>query len=117
MSAPHRNHVEQRAKGATPARQYVSETHDHKPDAGSRADISPPDFFLGLGLVVDQIDDDVRKELPNYLNRVVTAHRQKAPVALKLACEDLAKFLGGMQAVANAVVKQCCEHNARRPRP
>lgn len=29
---PHRNHVEARSS-RKPARQYVSETHDHKPDA------------------------------------------------------------------------------------
>lgn len=32
--APHRNHVEARSS-RVPARQYVSETHDHKPDAPS----------------------------------------------------------------------------------
>jgi hypothetical protein len=33
--APHRNHVEARSS-RKPARQFVSETHDHKPDAPSR---------------------------------------------------------------------------------
>jgi hypothetical protein len=33
--APHRNHVEARSS-RIPARQFVSETHDHKPDAPSR---------------------------------------------------------------------------------
>ena len=33
--APHRNHVEARSSRA-PARQYVAESHDHKPDAPSR---------------------------------------------------------------------------------
>jgi len=33
--SPHRNHVELRAS-RKPARQYVSETHDHKPDAPVR---------------------------------------------------------------------------------
>ena len=32
--APYRNHVEARSS-RKPARQYVSETHDHKPDAPS----------------------------------------------------------------------------------
>lgn len=35
MSGPHRNHVELRSS-RRPARQYVSETHDHKPDAPRR---------------------------------------------------------------------------------
>lgn len=74
-------------------------------------------FMIGMGLIVDQIDDDVRNELPKYLHRVVTAQRGNEPVALKLACEDLAKFLGGMQSVANSVVRAACEHNRRRPRP
>ena len=34
---PHRNHVEARSTRA-PARQYVAESHDHKPDAPSRAE-------------------------------------------------------------------------------
>lgn len=41
---PHRNHVEARSNKA-PARQYVADTHDHKPDAPSArqpANEAPP---------------------------------------------------------------------------
>ncbi|BEV44727.1 hypothetical protein [Afipia carboxidovorans] len=36
---PHSNHVEMRAS-RRPARQYVSETHDRKPDARWRSDVT-----------------------------------------------------------------------------
>lgn len=74
-------------------------------------------FFKGIGLSVDQIADDAAKELPEKLNRVFTAHRKCNAVALKLACEDLSKFLGGMQAVTNSVVTATVGHINRRPRP
>lgn len=38
MTGPLRNHVEMRSN-RRPVRQYVSETHDHKPDAPRRAAI------------------------------------------------------------------------------
>lgn len=37
MTGPRMNHVEARSS-REPARQYVSETHDHKPDAPTRAE-------------------------------------------------------------------------------
>lgn len=37
MTGPHMNHVEARSN-KRPARQYVSESHDHKPDAPSQAE-------------------------------------------------------------------------------
>lgn len=38
MTGPRRNHVEARSS-RRPARQYVSETHDHKPNAPERSPI------------------------------------------------------------------------------
>lgn len=52
MSGPHRNHVELRAKKIA-ARQYVSETHDHKPDARRRPYYTALDIardFAGVSL-------------------------------------------------------------------
>lgn len=75
-----------------------------------------PDFFTGIGLAVDQIDDDVRNDLPKLLRRIVTAHRSKDAIVLKLACEAYAKHLGNMEGVANLVVRQCLVHLNRKPR-
>jgi hypothetical protein len=76
-----------------------------------------PDFFTGISVTIDQIDDDVRKELPILLRHLVTAHRAKDSVAMKLSAEALAKFTGGMQGVANSVVRASLTHIHRRPRP
>lgn len=76
-----------------------------------------PDFYTGISVTIDQIDDDVRKELPRLLRHLVTAHRARNSVAMKLAAEDLAKFTGGMQGVANSVVRASLVHINRRPRP
>lgn len=76
-----------------------------------------PDFFTGISLTIDQIDNDYRVELPSKLLRVVTAHRSKNATAMKLAAEDLAKFLGGMQSVADSVARAAVRHLKRRPRP
>lgn len=52
MSGPHRNHVEMIAKKIA-ARQYVSETHDHKPDARERSDLT-----IALRMVLRKILDE-----------------------------------------------------------
>ena len=70
-----------------------------------RIESGEPDFFTGISLTVCQIDDDVRNDLPALLRRLVTAHRAKDAVAMKLAAEAMAKHLGGMQAVANSIVR------------
>ena len=75
-----------------------------------------PDFFTGISLVVDQIDDDVRNDLPRLLQRVVTAHRAKDAVALKLATEAYGKHLSNMIGVADLVTRQCISNINRRPR-
>lgn len=46
---PHRNHVEERSS-RKPARQYVSETHDHKPNA--------PSYQRELDAVAEAIKED-----------------------------------------------------------
>jgi hypothetical protein len=74
------------------------------------------DWFTGASLVVEQIDEDVRKELPQKLLRLVSAHRAKSATGVKLAAEDLAKFLGGMQSVADSLVRSSIQYLNRRAR-
>ena len=74
------------------------------------------DWFLGIGLAIDQMQDDVANDLPKIMMRVASAHRAKDAVALKLACEAYSKHVSGMQGVANSVVRQCLGQINRRSR-
>lgn len=113
MSGPYRNHVEARSSRA-PARQFVSETHDHKPNASLD---TGPDFFTGISVVIEQMRADYATDLPQKMRAFTTAFEAKDAPSMKLAGEDLARFLGGMQAVANSVVRASLVHINRRPRP
>lgn len=75
------------------------------------------DFFMGIGLAVDQMQDDVSNDLPKLMLRVASAQRAKDPVALKLACEAFTKHLTGMIGVSDLVARLSLNHANRRPRP
>lgn len=110
--SPHRNHVEARAN-KTVARQYVSETHDHKPDApGSN---QPVNFFLGTSFAVDQLAID-HEGLRAQLKLLREAHSAQDAVGMKLAAEGAARILGQMQGLANVLARVSVEHINRRPR-
>lgn len=74
------------------------------------------DWFLGIGLVVDQMQDDVANDLPKIMMRVASAHRAKDLSALKLACEAYGRHVMHMQGVADLVARQCLGQINRRPR-
>lgn len=110
--APHRNHVEARSS-RKPARQFVSETHDHKPDAHS-AD-APPNFFTGTKFSVDQLAID-HEALRASLKSLRLAHEQQDAIGMKLAAEGAAKLLGQMQALSAHLAGTAVTHINRRPR-
>ena len=100
MSGPLRNHVEARSS-REPARQFVSDTHDHKRDAGRRALPSDdlPDPFRGLGMEALQIYLDVSDlESPSAkvldaTDDLLKAHRARTLIGMKMAAEWLRREL------------------------
>lgn len=80
---PHRNHVERRAS-KRPARQFVSETHHHKPDAPAKDDL-PERIKARFGMDVvklkafaqaNEVWDDKYAKLPNPgLVRMIVCNR------------------------------------------
>lgn len=106
--APHRNHVEARAN-REPARQYVSESHDHKPD------VQPVDFFLGTSFSVDQLAID-HQCLSTHLKALRMAHADRDASGVKLAAEAAAKLAGQMQMLSAHLASVAVRHLNRRPR-
>jgi len=106
--APHRNHVEARSS-RRPARQFVSETHDHKADA-------PAPFFVGTFYSVKQIESDTG-DLKIRCAALLSAHGSESAVGLKLAAEGIAKLAGQIQSLADHLAKVSIAHVNRRPRP
>lgn len=76
-----------------------------------------PDWFTGISVPVAQMVDDYTNELRPRLQRLRTAHEAKNASAMKLAAEDLAKFLGGMSSVSDSIARAAITHLNRRPRP
>lgn len=121
--APHRNHVEARSS-REPARQYVAESHDHKPDAPSK-----PQIYLGLGYSKDIIiaaraalvDDGAKLE--GACRRLNEAFAAQKMVDVKLAIEDVQRYAGEIENAgrtikyqAAGILKASIGHLNRRPR-
>lgn len=109
--APHRNHVEARSS-RVPARQFVSETHDHKPTVGEQ---DAPDFYVGLPLVTDEIELGL-KVLTAKVRDLRTAQDSKLAVAMKLAAEDVAKVSNQINMLAAQTVRTTLRQINRRSR-
>lgn len=111
MTGPYRNHVERRSS-REPARQFVSETHDHKPDAPG----SPlPDFFTGTSFAVDEVEMALRI-LTRKVRALTTAHAGKEVVGMKLAAEDVAKVSNQINLLAKTLVDTSVRYVNRKPR-
>lgn len=110
--APHRNHVEARSS-RRPARQFVSETHDHKPDAPEK---NEPDFFIGLPLVTDEIELGLNV-LTAKVRALRLAQAGKHAVSMKIEAENIAKVSNQINMLAAQVVRTTLRHINRRPRP
>jgi hypothetical protein len=67
VSGPHRNHVELRARKIA-ARQYVSETHDHKPDAPRKV-ATVHTAHNAAGEILDIIE--ITAPAPQYTPRLI----------------------------------------------
>lgn len=80
-------------------------------------DAEQPDWFTGISVPIGQIGHDYAIELRLRMQRLQSAHETKNASAMKLAAEDLEKFLGGMSAVAGSVARAAIVHINRRPRP
>jgi hypothetical protein len=109
--APHRNHVEARSSREL-ARQFVSETHDHKPDA---PEATAPDFYVGLPLVTDEIELGL-KVLTAKVRALRSAQAAKQAVAMKLAAEDVAKVSNQINMLATQTIRTTLRHINRRSR-
>lgn len=106
-----RSHVEARAS-RIPARQFVSETHDHKPDAPEH---SEPDFYVGLPIVTDEIELGM-KVLTAKVRDLRAAQDGNHAVSMKLAAEDVEKVSNQIRNLAAQVVRTTLRHINRRPR-
>lgn len=115
MSGPHRNHVESRSSRA-PARQFVSESHDHKPTVGEAPEKSEPDFFVGVPLVTEEIELGL-KVLTAKVRALRTAQDGKHAVSMKIEAENIAKVSSQINMLAAQVVRTTIRHINRRSRP
>lgn len=108
---PHRNHVEARASGPTPT-QYVSDTHDHKPDVIEK---DGPELYTGLALEMDEIALGM-----NVLNRHARNLREcfdaKQTVSLALAAADIAKVSNQISVLSAHMAKMAGANINRRSR-
>lgn len=111
MMAPHRNHVEARSSRA-PARQYVAESHDHKPDAPENAE---PDFFIGVPIVTGEIELGL-KVLTAKVKALRLAQDGKHAVSMKIEAENVAKVSNQINMLAAQVVRTTLRHINRRAR-
>jgi hypothetical protein len=68
------------------------------------------DFFRAISVTIDQIDDDIRNDVPVRLRALVLAHRARDADRLRDAAELLATHIAGIQSVASAVARACNTH-------
>lgn len=111
MTGPYRNHVERRSSRA-PARQFVSETHDHKPDAPEK---NEPDFFVGVPLVTEEIELGL-SVLSAKVRALRIAQDGKHAVSMKIEAENIAKVSNQINMLAAQVVRTTLRHINRRSR-
>lgn len=106
--APLRNHVEARAS-RTPARQYVTESHDHKPDApgGHFKPLEPNavdpvigELLAGRNTLVVEM-----AHLESSLRALTTSRSSGLAVAAALSAEEIAKTASQIHTLACSLHK------------
>lgn len=125
--APHRNHVEKRAN-RVPARQFVSDSHDHKPDVDSCIPTAGQ-IYVGLGWTKDIIVTDCQqmaeqsKVVFAAAGALADAFQKQSMIDVKLASEALSDATKAMLATLNRVnvngnvlSRKAAEHLNRRAR-
>jgi len=126
--APHRNHIEARSS-RTAARQYVSETHDHKPDARGLSPPSQSQIKAGLLACYDEIilGRNVMRTKHQRLDAGVAAlveafkdgryaEIKEKSEALRDIANDIARTSTQIELLANSLVKASVGHLNRRTR-
>ena len=111
MAGPHRNHIESRSS-REPARQFLSDSHDHKPDAPGAEE---PDFFTGVSFSVEETLLGLNV-LTAKVRALKLSHTTRNVGAMKLGAEDVAKVAGQIKALNDHLAGVCVRHQARRPR-
>jgi hypothetical protein len=81
-----------------------------------RATAPDPRFLTGVYVVLDQVLDDIRNDLPPILLRVETAVAAGDITALKLSLEALSRHVGNIQGNVDAATRLCVSHINRKPR-
>jgi hypothetical protein len=122
--APHRNQVEARSS-RVPVRQFVSETHDHKPDAPVSASkvketlaMSRDEILLGRNAFRTKFHrhEDAVTSLVDAFVDSRFAEIKDASEKLKLVAADLRITAGQIEYLAQGIVNGCVHQLNRRPR-
>lgn len=111
--AMHRNHVEARSSRA-PARQFVSETHDHKPDAPTRN--VEPNFYECIKFEFDEIVISMNA-MQETAKQMRSDFDGRHDVALKLSLEQFATKAEQARVMSNHLAGVLVRRINRRPRP
>lgn len=113
LMPPYRNPVESRASKA-PARQFVSDTHDHKPDAKS---FGTPviDFYVGTTFSLREIETAL-VALRSHVHTLGECHEKRVPAAMKTAADEAGRVASQISALAAHLARVTTEHINRRPR-
>lgn len=122
--APHRNHVEARSS-RIPARQFVSETHDHKPDApvtpGRAKEVlamSRDEILLGRNAFRTKFhrhEDAVADLVEAFIDGRFAEIKEKSE-KLKEVAADLRITAGQIEYLAQGIVNGCVQQLNRRAR-
>lgn len=108
-----RSHVEARAN-RVPARQFVSDVHDHKPDAPTRN--VEPDFYSCIQFEFDEIVIAMNS-MQDTAKQMRSDFDGKHDVALKLSLEQLATKAEQARVMSNHLAGVLVRRINRRPRP
>lgn len=110
---PYRNPVESRAS-KVPARQFVSDTHDHKPDAKS---FGTPvvDFYTGTTFTLNEIRQ-ATTELVVHVRALAEQHENKSATGMKPHADDIARAAGQISTLAAHLAGVTAQHINRRSR-
>jgi hypothetical protein len=73
-----------------------------------------PEFYKGTALEVEAIRDAI-SELTNTVDGFVALHKTKSPVALKVACDDIAKTANQINILASHLSKVTALYINRKP--
>lgn len=96
---PYRNPLEQRSS-RSPARQYVSDSHDHKPDA--RGDAIAPLDPAAVNPAIDELIA-AQKRLGEKLREALQGIQQGQPISVALTLAEAVKIAQQIHGLASAV--------------